>query len=495
VKLTPCVVVVLTALGACAEEAPKYADPPDVSSSVGEGGSAGEAQGWAGEPGAANSGASSSEAGGSGGEAAASAGASGASEAAAGAEGEGAECAVARDCPARECLVADCRENRCEYDPEEMGAACGDAGELACDGRGECVECLDDDECPPDGACSVGNCTAQGTCEQRPLDEGQSCSDGTFCNGSETCDGLGACRSGNEPCSAPTTCDEDTDQCVGCVDDSDCPEQTPACDPDDRVCVCTGDEDCAIADECRVGRCDARKCVVENVDPATPVGVQTAGDCKRRECNGGGAVVFADDDGDAPVDPGEPCIYPVCQNGEVVQAPRAPGTDCGSAATECSGGDTCDGSGACQPNHVSSGTVLRAETAGDCRRRTCDGAGNAVETPISAVCNDDAFCNGTETCSSGGVCESSGDPCVGTTKPYCVGSACQACSMNSQCDGLDDRSGRCVGVCVECTDATLRDDCGGDETVVGCMGGRCYVKCNCSDEACGRPHSTLCARR
>lgn len=29
---------------------------------------------------------------------------------------------------------------------------------------------------------------------------------------------------------------------------------------------------------------------------------------------------------------------------------------------------------------------------------------------------------------------------------------------------------------------------------VGCMGGTCYVKYDCAQEGCGRPHSELCAR-
>jgi hypothetical protein len=484
VKLTVGAAVVLALVGACAEEAPKYSRGPDVSPSVGEGGSAGEsasspsAPNHAGALGEAGSGEPPSEAGGAPGEAETSTG---------GAPAQGGAAGEAGEEPTSEAgtggAEAQCRSDRdC---PEE----------LSCNESGVCVECVDDDQCEADGPCSAGNCTANGVCEQRPLDEGQSCDDGTFCNGGETCDGEGTCRAGNEPCPEPTVCDDKLDQCVGCIDGSDCPEQTPTCSAA-KLCICTQDEDCAIADECRVGRCDLAtgKCRVDNVEAGAPVGAQVTGDCRKRQCNGTGAAVLADDDSDAPTDPGEPCTHPVCQSGEVLEAPRAPGTECGASATECSGADTCDAAGSCRPNHVENGTVLRAETKNECRRRTCDGSGNAVETPVSAVCNDSSFCTGTESCSNSGVCQSSGDPCAGTPKPYCVGSACQACNMDSQCDGLGARSGRCIGVCVECTDATLEADCGMPASDVGCMGGTCYVKCDCSQESCGRPHSELCAR-
>jgi hypothetical protein len=357
------------------------------------------------------------------------------------------------------------------------------------------VECLGDLDCEANGPCSIGNCTAGGVCEQRPVERGQSCDDGTFCNGSETCDGEGACRAGNEPCPPPTKCDDDGEQCAGCINDADCPAEAPTCSAN-RLCICTEDEDCEIADECRVGRCELAtgKCRIDDVDAETPVGTQLSGDCQKRQCNGDGAAVLVDDDDDLPADPGAPCVHPVCQSGEVVVVPRAPGTECGAAATECSGADTCDSAGVCQPNHQGQGTVLRAETQSECRRRTCDGAGNAVETPVTAACDDGSFCTGTESCSSGGTCQSSGDPCAGTSKPYCVGSVCQECSMDSQCDGLGSRVGHCIGVCVECTDQTLQADCGGPPEDVGCTGGRCYVKCSCSIESCGRRYSELCTR-
>jgi hypothetical protein len=41
------------------------------------------------------------------------------------------------------------------------------------------------------------------------------CDEGQFCNGAETCSG-GTCQAGSNPCAAGETCDEGTDQCLGC---------------------------------------------------------------------------------------------------------------------------------------------------------------------------------------------------------------------------------------------------------------------------------------
>jgi hypothetical protein len=324
------------------------------------------------------------------------------------------------------------------------------------------------------------------------LDAGENCDDGIFCNGDETCDGEGVCGGGGERCAAPTVCDEEERQCVGCRASSDCPASTPSCS--EGRCVCTKDEDCAVDDECRVGTCDMSTgiCDVANRDPGTPVGEQIAGDCRSRQCNESGAVVLVTLDSDAPADPGEPCTLPACQSGTLVTKPRPENTACGASSTECSLVDTCDGEGNCRPNHVPPGTVIRDANATDCRRRTCDGSGNAVETPVDGACQDGLFCTGTDSCDSGGTCVHSGNPCTSPAQPHCVGNSCRQCVMDSECAGIGGPgTGRCSGgKCVQCTDATHAVDCGGPET--GCSGGQCYATCNCSEEACNRNYDELC---
>jgi hypothetical protein len=494
----PLALVTLAAalLGACAEDPPKYLLDGDASPAAGDGGSSGRAGNGAG---ALSTGGTLGNAGRSGGanQGGGEAGSMGAGES--GAEGEGGapaelECrprSVAADCAKKECYLASCTEGRCEYEPVDAGTPCGDS--LFCNGAGDCVECYEDAQCDAEGPCSVGDCNDEGRCVQQVLEAGENCEDDTFCNGDEACDGKGQCRPGGARCAEPTVCNEQARQCAGCISGDDCPAQTPACNTQGR-CICTRDEHCAVADECRIGRCDVANgtCHTENVRAGTPVGVQTSGDCRSRECNGNGALIAAADDADVPPDPGGGCTRPACSAGSVVTAPRDPGARCGDAATECSAADTCNGAGGCQPNHLSSGTVLRNESKTDCRRRSCDGSGAPVETSIDAACEDGNFCTGTERC-DGSTCRSSGDPCM-SPRAFCVGNACHQCTGDAQCAGFKPgRAGRCVGgTCYECTDETVRVDCGSHDT--GCEAGRCKVTCDCSEEVCGRSNPELCSR-
>lgn len=436
------VAMVVLAMGACAEDPPKFAltdgDAPAAGKEAASGnGGAGESSDAA-DPGGAFS---SSPSGGAGNDGGAGAEAAERGDAGAGGATEEPECSpasVAADCAERECFVASCDAGQCQYEPVDSGTRCGPNAARFCDGAGECVECIQDAQCEADDICSAGDCTAEGTCAQQFRGVGESCDDGIFCNGDETCDGQGVCRPGNVRCQDPTVCDEDVRACVRCVSSSDCPAQTPVCSDESR-CICTSDEHCAVADECRVGRCN-----------------------------------LAD--------------------GTCTTELRDSGTPCGSGATECSLQDTCNGAGACLPNHVAVGTIVHAASSSDCRQRTCDGLGTALETLVDEACDDGIFCTGSESCTAGGICQSTGDPCV-APRPFCVNTKCGECNADAQCAGLKGAgTGRCLGgSCYECTDATVATDCGGQET--GCSGGRCQVTCNCSEEACDRQYTVLCRRK
>jgi hypothetical protein len=501
VKWFASAVVATALLGACAEDAPKFLSSIESSSPAGEGGDGASAAvpGESGAPngdGGAKGGAVGRGNAGDNGEPGAVGGSGDAGAAGESGGAAGSECtpdSLDEDCPGEECFIASCVAGRCHYDPAGARTECGAERERYCNGEGACLECLQDSHCNSNGACSVGDCTPEGTCDLQLLEAGEDCDDGVFCNGDEECDGRGVCDGGDERCAEPTVCDEQERQCVGCRADSDCPAATPTCSAQGS-CICTSDEDCEVTDECRIGLCNRASgtCSVENRDPGTLVGEQIPGDCRARRCNDGGAAVMVDDDADLPADPGAPCTRPACQAGAVVSALRAENTPCGDAGTECSSEDTCDAAGNCRPNHLSSGTVIRGETGIDCRRRTCDGDGNAVETPIDAACQDGLFCTGTDACDSSGVCQHSGDPCINSAFPYCVGTACHACIADSECPSFTPtRTGRCIGgTCRQCTDATVVDDCGGQET--GCNAGICYATCDCMDEACNRRYPDLC---
>ncbi len=72
------------------------------------------------------------------------------------------ECGSPTDCESVECMVATCNSGTgdCEYSPDSAGTAC--AGGV-CDGDGECVECVGDEDCAPGGACGpAGSCLPAG---------------------------------------------------------------------------------------------------------------------------------------------------------------------------------------------------------------------------------------------------------------------------------------------------------------------------------------------
>ncbi|MCC7291167.1 MAG: hypothetical protein IT449_03780 [Phycisphaerales bacterium] len=93
-----------------------------------------------------------------------------------------------------------------------------------------CIECAADTDCDDGNACTTDACT-DGECSNTAVN----CDDGVFCNGTETCNAeTGACDAGVSPCEEGQVCDEDTDTCTGCADDTDC----------DNGLFCDGSETC-----------------------------------------------------------------------------------------------------------------------------------------------------------------------------------------------------------------------------------------------------------
>lgn len=113
----------------------------------------------------------------------------------------------------------------------------------------------------------------------------------------------------------------------------------------------------------------------------------------------------------------------------------------------CNGMETCDSSGSCQPGS--------GDPCVGTNRPYCDSANSECDECRSASdCDDGDFCNGMETCDSSGSCQpGGGDPCVGTDRPYCdsANSECHICRSDSDCDDGDfcngietcDPSGNC----------------------------------------------------
>lgn len=206
---------------------------------------------------------------------------------------------------------------------------------------------------------------------------------------------------------------------------NECQACAPAADntrwtnrPDDTLCTDDG-VFCTGVERCVAGLCQS---------PGDPC----AGDpvfytCDETSDRCVNCLIGADcEDGNDCTD--DLCVGDVCQN-----LPRPAGSFCGEdGATDCTAPDTCDGAGACLPNHA----------------------------PDGAACTDDGlFCTGLELCASG-ECESLGDPCEALDL-YCdeFGGECvfldADCNANGRPDFLDIRDGHSS----DCNGNLLPDEC------------------------------------
>lgn len=115
---------------------------------------------------------------------------------------------------------------------------------------------------------------------------------------------------------------------------------------------------------------------------------------------------------------------------------KAP-TDCPDAANECIE-VTCT-AGVCGEKPKAAGTTVSTQTAGDCQKNECDGAGK-----ILAVDDDTDVPNDNDACTqdrcAGGEPEhtnvSDGTPCGANLT--CVNGACTGCATANDCPGVDD---------------------------------------------------------
>jgi hypothetical protein len=146
-------------------------------------------------------------------------------------------------------------------------------------------------------------------------------------------------------------------------------------------------------------------------------------------------------------------------------------------------------------------TALDIESAGT-DRDSGDGIVDAlaageslIECLIDTDCDDEAFCNGAETCSAGTCIAGPGDPCAGGPEPLCdeSGDVCVACLLDADCDdgafcnGSETCStGTCVvgpgDPCVAESDSTCDES--GDVCVECLVNLDCGAGALCSQNIC-----------
>jgi len=212
--------------------------------------------------------------------------------------------------------------------------------------------------------------------------------------------------------------------------------------------------------------------------PTSTVPVMTA-HRDSRTCLGssaGGCTVNAD------CSDGNPCTTDTCVSGVCVQTgnigPCNDGLYC-NGADSCSGGacsvhsgNPCTGGAVCANacNEATDNCLVAANTActpdtNPCTHDVCNGSGTCTH-PLKAAgssCNDNLFCNGTDSCNSSGVCVRTGNPCPGA-------------------DGDLD----CSESCNETTDLCTANDANGTSCGPGdsCQNGMCVTAIFCGDNVC-----------
>lgn len=296
---------------------------------------------------------------------------------------------------------------------------------------------------------------------------------------------------------------------VLCTSLAGCPMQDARFEPlteTPSVEVCISDADCDDGNACTMNSCDVATflCVTKALDgvatpmasqsecfehvckmgvdteipitAGTPVTNQVTGDCKIVVCDGTGGEIEIDDDSDVQNDNLE-CTVDSCIGGAPSHENAPKDASCGAnlacdgngqcvgctSDSDCAGGATdCTASvcnaGMCQLQ-VLEGKPLDTQTAGDCKARVCDGAGNPVDV---ADLND--------WMSDGNECTI--DECNGTTPVHSPVAAGTACSGNRVCDG----AGNCLKA-IAATCATNADCASGFCADGVCCDGACTTNC------------------
>jgi hypothetical protein len=351
-------------------------------------------------------------------------------------------CVAAATCPGvdDECKTRTCTANVCGFSFTAAGTAvaaqtAADCKKNQCDGAGVIVPVADNTDLPVDNLqCTSDVCTA-GAPSNPPTASGSACSQ----NGGTTCNGTG--------------------QCVQCVTASTCPGQDT---------------------ECQTRTCVASTCGFAFTASGTPTSAQTASNCQKNQCNGAGAIVAVADNTDVPVD-GNACTSDVCTAGVPSNPPTASGSACSVGAnTTCNGvgqcvqcvtASTCPGTdtecqtrtclaNACGFTFTATGTPTSAQTAGNCQKNQCNGAGAIVTAADDTDVPVDGNLCTTDTCTAG----------VPSNPPVAAGSSCGSglvCNATGTCLGCNTGTD-CPGTDTECQTRTcVANICGVAFTAAG----------------------------
>lgn len=339
--------------------------------------------------------------------------------------GQGKQCAVNKTCGGgADCLSGYCQGGTCQLKPDGMG--CGGSGECAngncvagicCNTacNGTCQACTAALTGQPDGTCAnmtagqaapagqctaappcgnTGNCAAGGVCEQESA--ASSCAASVCANGqltpARTCSGSGTCGAASSAaCAGGFVCASATDCKTACASDADCQNASDYC-----------------ANPGPTGTCEAK---------LSPGGL----------CGGNNQ-----------------CASGVCG---VTGTGHCCSAACSVGVSGCSATD-CDGAGACM--FPGSSQAASSQTAGDCQKNVCNGAGgvtsedDATDLPTAnTLCLISPACSGAPLSPSftpaptGTDCTADPGPgsvCGDTSNPLIAGT-CVGCNTAADCSG------------------------------------------------------------
>ena len=384
-----------------------------------------------------------------------------------------------------------CTDDSCDEDADAIvntandglcddGAFCN--GAETCDATSDCVAgpapSIDDGV-----SCTDDSCDEDGDIVVNTPNNGL-CDDGAFCNGAETCNATLDCQAGTAP---------PIDDGIGCTDDS-CDEDGDAIvnAPNDDLCddgaFCNGAETCDATSDCQPGEApsidDGVACTEDSCDEDTDIVVNAPSNALCDDgafCNGDETcdVTLDCQAGEAPsIDDGVACTEDSCDEDAdiVVNAPSNAMCDDGAF---CNGTETCDALSDCQ-----AGTAPAIDDGVTCTDDSCDeDADIVVNTPNDGLCDDGDFCNGAETCDATLDCQ------AGTAPAADDGVACTDDSCDEDADAI-----------VNATNDSLCDDgafCNGAETcdaTSDCQAGAAPLVddgTGCTDDSCDEDGDTI----
>jgi hypothetical protein len=377
----------------------------------------------------------------------------------------------------------DCTDDLCtdgvpSNPPKVVNTACGDQGDLVCDGAGTCGECNPDkvlEQCPFTPPCETPTCQnhtcgkvfnqagdpspAQiaGDCKRvvcdgaggttiinddtDPPSDGNDCTSDLCSGGVAThpslpalsacagglCDGAGVCKKGfGQACAAPGDCGSGL-----CVDGVCC--DSICAGPCDACSIAAGapaDGTCALLPASAIGNPSCSPYLCSGATSSCAVSCAGDADCSAPYyCSGG--LCVPDDPQGTPCALASHCASGFCADGVCCDAACNGLCVACTAALKGAGQD-----GAC--GGIAAGTDPANECpASTCKTGLCGGNGACGDSPAGTACGSAISCVGTiqvnqDTCNGAASCVDNG---TSSCAPYtCAGTTCKSsCSTDLDC--------------------------------------------------------------